>query len=445
MSRILVVDDEAIITMLLEERLTAMGYSVVGMAASGEEAVEKTRRLTPDLVLMDIVMPGKLNGIDAARIVTEDLDIPVVFVTSYADDTIIRTAKSVRPYGYIVKPFNELELKAAIEVALFRKTTEKEEKLLQKEKNKPESGHEGDGLPEYYDLPGIQTLLLNDIFRDILLFLYTSQTPKEPIFKFFLEEAQKQEGCTFFSYYHSTLGNYFRKEIKSRDLITYRIKKNELHTLIPVLEKCTTINREAPVTKRRNILIDFSDATGFPEIIAVKNLLLSTKESGVPVSGIIALDIGEFDHNQIGLLAEGIHQVIVATGKETMLSFAHPCLPPKSISAVPQSTIEDVVKKLLEPVVLSLLERPKSGYEIVHEIYDRYNVIIPQARVYTILYDLEKQSYLTVTTSGKSKLYGATEKGREYIDQRLNHFAFVLQHILGRNGENIQKPDSSGR
>jgi CheY-like chemotaxis protein len=110
MSKILVVDDEAIITMQLEERLSVMGYTVAGMAASGEDAVDKARRTRPDLVLMDIVMPGKMNGIEAAKIITKELDIPVVFVTAYADDAIIERAKSARPYGYIVKPFNELEI-----------------------------------------------------------------------------------------------------------------------------------------------------------------------------------------------------------------------------------------------------------------------------------------------------------------------------------------------
>jgi len=122
MSKILVVDDEAIITMQLEERLTAMEYMVVGMAASGEEGVEKARKFRPDLVLMDIVMPGKMNGIEAADIINTELDIPVVFLTAYADDTIIKKAKSVRPYGYIVKPFNEREVKAAIEVQKVSRT-----------------------------------------------------------------------------------------------------------------------------------------------------------------------------------------------------------------------------------------------------------------------------------------------------------------------------------
>ena len=98
MSRILVVDDEAIITMQLEERLTIMGYTVAGMAASGEDAVDKARRIRPDLVLMDIVMPGKMNGIEAGTIITRELDIPVVFVTAYADDAIIE-----KPSEYLGK------------------------------------------------------------------------------------------------------------------------------------------------------------------------------------------------------------------------------------------------------------------------------------------------------------------------------------------------------
>ena len=132
MSKILVVEDEAIILLQLEEILHAIGYTVAGLAASGEDAVEKARRLKPDLVLMDIVMPGRMNGIEAAKIITEELDIPVVFVTSYADDTIIEKAKSVKPYGYIVKPFNELVIKVTVEVALFRKTSEQKERDMKK-------------------------------------------------------------------------------------------------------------------------------------------------------------------------------------------------------------------------------------------------------------------------------------------------------------------------
>jgi CheY-like chemotaxis protein/DNA-binding PadR family transcriptional regulator len=446
MSKILVVDDEAIITMQLEERLSTMGYTVAGMAASGEEAVEKARRIRPDLVLMDIVMPGKMNGIEAAKIVTGDLDIPVVFVTSYADDAIIEKAKSVRPYGYIVKPFNELEIKAAIEVALFRKAAELEEQKLKKTALKKMVPDRETAQPEegiaYLDLPEIKTVLLKDIFTDIILFLYTDQIAKEPIFKFALEEGVKKGGRNLFAYSSSTIQKYFVKEISKKELFTHRMKRNEAFALLPILEKCTESLQDSGTPESLQILLDFSETEEFDDILAIRNLLLSKKEKGAPVSGIVALNIGKIDHTLIKDLAEGIPKIIVSTGKETTLSFAHHTFPAESVSVVPQSTIDDVVKKSLEPVVLSLLDRPISGYDIVHEIHSRYKVLIPQARVYTLLYDLMENGYLEIRVSGKSKLYCPTEKGKKHISQKLNDFKLVFQHILGTvNGANSGMQD----
>jgi CheY-like chemotaxis protein/DNA-binding PadR family transcriptional regulator len=440
MSKILVVDDEAIITMQLEERLSAMGYTVAGMAASGEDAIDKARLFRPDLVLMDIVMPGKMNGIEAAKIITVELDIPVVFVTSYADDKIIEQAKSVRPYGYIVKPFNELEIKAAIEVALFRKATEQEEERLRKSaQEKISPGMEAGQLVQdelaYLDLPEIKTVLLKDIFTDIVLFLYTDQVVKDPIFKFALEEGIKKGGRNLFAYFQSTLPKYFPKEIQKQDLYTHRIKRNEVFFLLPVLEKCTESLINAGTTNSLQILLDFSETEEFDDILAIRKLLLLKKGELAPVSGIIAMNIGKIDHTLIKILAEGIPKIIVSTGKETTLSFAHHTFPAESVSVVPQSTIDDVVKKSLEPVVLSLLDKPISGYDIVHEIHNRYKVLIPQARVYTLLHELLENGYLEIRVSGKSKLYCPTEKGKKHISQKLNDFKQVFQHILGSGNE----------
>lgn len=121
MPKILVVDDEATITTQLEERLTSFGYEVVGCASSGEEAVKMSRILQPDIVLMDIVMPGAMDGIEAAERVKNEQDIPVVFLTAYGDERYINRAKKVEPFGYIVKPFQENELRANIELALYNK------------------------------------------------------------------------------------------------------------------------------------------------------------------------------------------------------------------------------------------------------------------------------------------------------------------------------------
>jgi PAS domain S-box-containing protein len=125
MYKIMVVDDEAVVTTQLEESLTSMGYEVAESVYSGKEAVDSARRLRPDLILMDIVMPGGLDGIAAAQIIKEELDIPVIFLTAYADDNLINRAKNSEPFGYIVKPFQEKEIRAAIEIALYKKEMER--------------------------------------------------------------------------------------------------------------------------------------------------------------------------------------------------------------------------------------------------------------------------------------------------------------------------------
>ena len=231
MPKILVVDDEAIITMQLEERLHAMGYTVAGMAATGEDAIAKARRLSPDLILMDIVMPGKLNGIEAAAVILSELDIPVIFVTSYADDAIIEKAKQARPYGYIVKPFNEMEMKAAIEVALFRKASELETKKNAEAACAPLPGAGSSpgeaGMPEaeYLARPEIKTILLKDIFSGIVLFLYVDPSVKDPIFKFAIEAGIQKGGRILFAYHHSVLQKYFLEEIRKGQLFQPAHKK----------------------------------------------------------------------------------------------------------------------------------------------------------------------------------------------------------------------------
>ena len=125
MKKILIVEDEAVIAIRLQERLTAMGYHIIGMSYSSEEAMEQARRLRPDVILMDIMIPGKMDGIAVANSVKTELDIPVIFLTAFSEDKIIDRAKQAEPYGYIVKPFQDRELKACVEVALFKKEMEK--------------------------------------------------------------------------------------------------------------------------------------------------------------------------------------------------------------------------------------------------------------------------------------------------------------------------------
>ncbi len=127
MPKILIVDDEMVIITQLEEHLTFMGYEVVGSASCGEEAISMVREFTPDIILMDIVMePGGLDGIDAAKVIQAEQDIPVIFLTAFADDTYVERARNVQPFGYILKPFREREIKACIEIALHKKEIERQ-------------------------------------------------------------------------------------------------------------------------------------------------------------------------------------------------------------------------------------------------------------------------------------------------------------------------------
>ena len=124
MGKIMVVDDNDVITTQLEELLTLIGHEVVGKASSGEVAVEMARCVRPDLALMDIVISGELDGIDASETIREELNIPVIFLADHFDEGLTDRAKSVEPFGYIMKPFDDRELRAAIDIALSRREME---------------------------------------------------------------------------------------------------------------------------------------------------------------------------------------------------------------------------------------------------------------------------------------------------------------------------------
>ena len=118
--RILVVEDEKIISLDLQRRLEKFGYQVVGLAATGNDAVDKARSLLPDIILMDIMLGGDIDGIDAAKLVKQELGIPVIFLTAFADEKTLARAKEAEPYGYVLKPFKERELYTTIDIALYK-------------------------------------------------------------------------------------------------------------------------------------------------------------------------------------------------------------------------------------------------------------------------------------------------------------------------------------
>jgi PAS domain S-box-containing protein len=124
-AKILVVEDEGVVAMDIVNRLKNLGYDVPAVAFSGKQAIHKAEELRADLVLMDIVLKGDMDGIEAAKQIRERFDIPVIYLTAYADDKTLSRAKITEPFGYIIKPFEERELHTNIEIALHKHKMEK--------------------------------------------------------------------------------------------------------------------------------------------------------------------------------------------------------------------------------------------------------------------------------------------------------------------------------
>jgi len=123
-TKILIVEDEAVVSLDINRRLEKMGYQVLGQVASGEEALEMAQQDSPNVVLMDINLQGEMDGIETATQLYQNYNIPVIYLTAYAGDSTLERAKESKPFGYILKPFKERELHAAIEIAISRHETE---------------------------------------------------------------------------------------------------------------------------------------------------------------------------------------------------------------------------------------------------------------------------------------------------------------------------------
>lgn len=127
--RALIVEDEALIAEELRERLSRLGFSVIAVVDSGEESVEIATREHPDLVLMDIRLKGEKDGVQAAKEIRQQVDVPIVYLTAYSDRMTVDRAKQTEHDGFILKPFLRRELQPTIEVAMRRhaiRTTRKQ-------------------------------------------------------------------------------------------------------------------------------------------------------------------------------------------------------------------------------------------------------------------------------------------------------------------------------
>ena len=141
--RILIVEDDAIVAMTIEDSLHEMGYSVVGRAANANDAIKIAEDEKPDLILMDIRIQGDRDGIEAASEISRAYNIPIIYLTAYADKELLDRAKQTEPYGYIIKPYDERDLQSVIEMARYKyivdkKHLEAEEKYRALTENTPD-------------------------------------------------------------------------------------------------------------------------------------------------------------------------------------------------------------------------------------------------------------------------------------------------------------------
>jgi CheY-like chemotaxis protein len=120
MARILIVEDERLIAIDLQRRLTRLGYTVVALAASGVEAIQKTLALQPDVVLMDIRLQGTMDGVEAAQRIQASTGTPVVFMTAYVDEETRQRVRAASPWGYLHKPFTAQQVQSTLTRVLDR-------------------------------------------------------------------------------------------------------------------------------------------------------------------------------------------------------------------------------------------------------------------------------------------------------------------------------------
>lgn len=149
MIKIMIVEDERVVAEDIKQTLRKKDFEIVAMSQTGEEAIEKAKAHNPDLVLMDIMLAGEMNGIEATKIIQGELNIPVIYVTAYAEEDTLSKAKQTNPYGFLVKPIKEQELYATIEMALKR--------YQQEEKTKKSESH----FRDLYEKSPIPILLLD--------------------------------------------------------------------------------------------------------------------------------------------------------------------------------------------------------------------------------------------------------------------------------------------
>lgn len=162
--RILIVEDEYITALNEQQILEAMGYSVIAISSSGEEALQMAISERPDLVLMDYMLKGKMNGVETASAIRAEHNVPVIFLTAHSNQEVVEKIKEIEPHGYIIKPFNKEILINTIEIAFYKS---KVERKLQQQQNQLQSILDNATSVIYIKDQQGRYLLINKLFENL--------------------------------------------------------------------------------------------------------------------------------------------------------------------------------------------------------------------------------------------------------------------------------------
>jgi CRP-like cAMP-binding protein/CheY-like chemotaxis protein len=166
-TKILIAEDESLVALDMAHDLESAGYTVVGQVSDGSAAVEATSKLLPDVVLMDITMPGTIDGIEAAEAISKQHKIPIVFVTAHSDEAILQRVKLTRPAGYVMKPFEPNELRANIEIALHKTQSSPSAFDSEEIDTIPEIADKLGALPDGVDEVKYEAIRTNEVFKNL--------------------------------------------------------------------------------------------------------------------------------------------------------------------------------------------------------------------------------------------------------------------------------------
>jgi PAS domain S-box-containing protein len=277
-SKILIVEDESIEALSFEQSLKSFDYEVVGIASSGEDALEKVAELKPDLVLMDIVLKGEMDGIEVASKINEKFDIPVVYLTAHPENSTLERAKLTLPYGYIIKPANRTDLKNTIGLAIYKHRMERKlkinkERYLSILENvqdayicADEKGKIIIASPSAVKMYGFHSI--NEMIGTNTVSMYKNPEDRESVLKQLKEgggiydfqgEGQKKDGSSFWAsmnvqYKYDDDGQILGTEAFIRDITEHKSSDERIKRLYRLYNTLSQINQSVVRIKDKNEL-----------------------------------------------------------------------------------------------------------------------------------------------------------------------------------------------